>query len=137
MVGLEAGRGASGRPRAVARAVFEAGCVLLLLVWTLFPIYWLVTASVKTEVLLYRTPPAWWFTPVFDSYARVLFNIPFPRYFLNSLVVAAATTVGSVVLGALAAYGFARFTFRGARALRFFILLTRMVPRVALVIPTS
>ncbi|HEV8676856.1 MAG TPA: carbohydrate ABC transporter permease [Methylomirabilota bacterium] len=125
------GRTRGGR----GRTALVYACVAVILVWTLFPIYWLVTASLKTELLLYGTPPAWWFRPVLASYARVLFNIPFPSYFLNSLIVAAFTTVGSVVLGSLAAYGFARFTFRGSRALRFFILLTRMVPRVALVMP--
>ncbi|MBI2564029.1 MAG: carbohydrate ABC transporter permease [candidate division NC10 bacterium] len=110
-------------------------CVGTILIWTLFPIYWLVTASVKSEIVLYGTPPAWWFRPVLESYVRVLFNIPFPSYFLNSLIVAGATTVGSVILGSLAAYGFSRFTFWWSEGLRFFILLTRMIPRVALVMP--
>lgn len=117
------------------REVLKYLCVGIILVWTLFPIYWLVTASVKSEIVLYGTPPAWWFRPVLESYARVLFNIPFPSYFLNSLIVAGATTVGSVILGSLAAYGFSRFTFWWSEGLRFFILLTRMVPRVALVMP--
>jgi ABC-type glycerol-3-phosphate transport system permease component len=45
------------------------------------------------------------------------------------------TTVGSLVLGTLAGYGFSRVKFRGSEALRFLVLLTRMLPRMTLVVP--
>ena len=65
----------------------------------------------------------------------MLTNIPFLQYLTNSLVVAVGTTVGSLVLGILAGYGFARFRFRGSEAVRFLVLVTRMVPRTVLVVP--
>jgi len=119
------------RTRAVA-----TGLVLVpALAWTLFPIYWIAAASFKTELGLYARPPQWVFAPILDNYRRVLTNIPFVEYLTNSLVIAAGTTVGSLVLGTLAGYGFARFAFRGSAAVRFLVLVTRMAPRMVLVVP--
>jgi multiple sugar transport system permease protein len=121
----------TSRPRAVATALV----LMPVLMWTLFPIYWIATASFKTELGLYARPPQWLFPPMLDNYRNVLFNLPFLQYIGNSLVVALGTTVGSVGLGALAAYGFARYTFRGSGTLRFLVLIMRMVPRMVLVVP--
>jgi multiple sugar transport system permease protein len=117
------------------RAVLTGLALVPVLAWTLFPIYWIATASLKTELSLYAKPPEWLFAPVLDNYRRVLTNIPFLQYVTNSLVVAIGTTLGSLVLGVLAGYGFARFRFRGSDAVRFLVLVTRMAPRMALVVP--
>lgn len=119
----------------VVAAVPASVVVLAILAWTLIPLVWMLSASLKPGLLLYAKPPRWVFEPVFDSYRRVLFNIPFGRFFLNSLVIAVGTTLGGMVLGCLAGYGFSRYGFRGADAVRFLILATRMVPRIALVVP--
>jgi multiple sugar transport system permease protein len=117
------------------RVVLTAAALGPILAWSLFPIYWIATASLKTELSLYAKPPQWLFTPILDNYRRVLTNIPFLDYLTNSLVVAVGTTVGSLVLGTLAGYGFARFRFPGSEAVRFLVLVTRMAPRVVLVVP--
>ncbi len=117
--------------RAVLSGILVAGT----LAWTLIPLVWMLSASLKTELVLYLRPPRWIFPPVLDSYRQVLFQNPFGAYFVNSLVVAVGTTVGAMVLGCLAAYGFSRFVFRGAAIIKFLILLTRMIPRIALVVP--
>jgi multiple sugar transport system permease protein len=116
-------------------AVLTALALVPILAWTLFPIYWIATASFKTELSLYARPPQWLFSPILDNYRRVLTNIPFFEYLTNSLVIAAGTTVGSLVLGTLAGYGFARFAFPGSDAVRFLVLVTRMAPRMVLVVP--
>ena len=117
------------------RAVLTAVALVPVLVWTLFPIFWIATASFKTELSLYARPPQWLFSPILDNYRLVLSNIPFFQYLTNSLVIAIGTTVGSLVLGVLAGYGFARFRFRGSDAVRFLVLVTRMAPRIVLVVP--
>jgi len=117
------------------RAVLTGVALLPVLTWTLFPIYWITTASFKTELALYAKPPQWLFTPILDNYTRVLTNIPFFQYLKNSLVIAIGTTFGSLVLGTLAGYGFARFRFRASEAVRFLVLVTRMAPRMVLVVP--
>jgi len=99
------------------------------------PLAWMVSASLKTDFLIYARPPRWLFHPTFVSYHRVLYEIPFVRYFLNSLVVASGTTSRRAGPGEPRGVRFARFPFPGAGVVRFLILVTRMVPRVALVVP--
>jgi ABC-type glycerol-3-phosphate transport system permease component len=118
------------------RTTLTAVTLAPVLAWTLFPIFWITTASLKTERSLYARPPQWLlFSPILDNYRHVLNNIPFFQYLTNSLVIAIGTTVGSLVLGVLAGYGFARFQFRGSDAVRFLVLVTRMAPRIVLVVP--
>ena len=122
------------RPRRL-RATLTGLALVPVLAWTLFPIYWLAMASLKTELALYARPPQWLFTPMLDNYRRVLTNIPFVQYFKNSVVIAAGTTAGSLVLGTLAGYGFSRIRFRGSEVVRFLVLVMRMAPRMVLVVP--
>ena len=66
------------------RTALTAAALGPVLAWTLFPIYWITTASFKTELTLYARPPQWLFTPILDNYTRVLTNIPFMQYLKNS-----------------------------------------------------
>ena len=59
---------------------------------------------------------------------------PYGRYFLNSLAVASTTTLVSIVLAALAGYGFSRYRFRGATPLLMGMVATQMVPGILLLI---
>lgn len=58
-----------------------------------------------------------------------------PRRYLNSAIIGSISTFVTVVLGTLAAYGFSRFKLRGKDDLLFFILATRMLPPVVVIIP--
>lgn len=116
-------------------AILTGLALVPILAWTLFPIFWITTASFKTELALYAQPPQWLFSPILTNYRHVLTTIPFLRYLANSLVIAVGTTLGSVALGTLAGYGFARFRFWGSDTVRFLVLVTRMAPRMALVVP--
>ena len=59
----------------------------------------------------------------------------FPKQLRNSLIIAGVSTVFSVVLGVLAAYAFSRFKIPGEDDMLFFILSTRMLPPVVVIIP--
>ena len=65
---------------------------------------------------------------VFDS-------IPVAKYFLNSTIVALFTTIGQVIISALAGYGFARLKFKGSDILFFIIVLTMMIPPQVNIVP--
>ncbi len=58
-----------------------------------------------------------------------------PRRYINSVIIASASTVLTIILGTMAAYGFSRFKIRGKDDLLFFILSTRMLPPVVVIIP--
>lgn len=71
----------------------------------------------------------------FCAYNNVFHSIPVIRYFLNSLIVALSTTIGQVIISALAGYGFARLDFKGKDILFFIFILTMMVPSQVNIVP--
>jgi multiple sugar transport system permease protein len=109
---------------------------LLALLLVAFPFYWMVNTSLKPASEIFLSPPTFasanW---SLDAYSTVLTKRPVGRYFLNSLAVALGTTVLSVTLAALAAYGFTRFFPRGATPFIIFLLFTKMLPETLLIVP--
>ena len=71
----------------------------------------------------------------FCCYKNVFKSIPVIKYFLNSLIVALFTTIGQVIISALAGYSFARLKFKGSDILFFAILVTMMVPPQVNIVP--
>jgi multiple sugar transport system permease protein len=71
----------------------------------------------------------------FCAYKNVFESIPVAKYFLNSLIVALFTTIGQVLISALAGYGFARMKFKGSDILFYIILVTMMVPPQVNIVP--
>jgi ABC-type glycerol-3-phosphate transport system permease component len=105
-------------------------------IFALFPVYWVVITSLKPRSEIYtRTPDFWPSDPQWDQYPRVLGEGHVGRALLNSLIVAGATTVICLVVGAMAAYALARFRLPMRRALLMLVLMTQMFPLVVLVIP--
>ncbi|HEX6024055.1 MAG TPA: carbohydrate ABC transporter permease [Solirubrobacter sp.] len=105
-------------------------------VFALFPVYWVVITSLKPRREIYsRTPDFWPSDPQWDQYTFVLGEGHVGRALANSLIVAAATTVICLLVGAAAAYALARYRFPLKRALLMAVLMTQMFPLVVLVIP--
>lgn len=126
---------AAARPFAGFAAVLAA---CLFVGFALFPIYMIVTTSLKTDQQAFAWPPIWLFRPTLHSYYNALFvygGRSAGRYLFNSLVCTLASSAAAVFLGAMAAYGLARFRFRGNRDLAFFILSTRFAPPVGFIVP--
>ena len=71
----------------------------------------------------------------FCAYKNIFSSIPVAKYFLNSLIVAFFTTLGQVIISALAGYGFARLKFKGSDILFFVIVLTMMIPPQVNIVP--
>ena len=71
-----------------------------------------------------------------DGWRTVLGDSDFPRWFLNSMIVAGVTVVSNLVFCSLAGYAFARLRFRGSTALFLLILLTLIIPFQLTMIPT-
>ena len=113
-----------------------AALILTLIVW-LFPLYWIVTTSIKTRLDAFAYPPVWVFSPTIESYREtfVVSQSPMTRFLMNSILISLGTTVLSMVVGTAAAYSLARYQFRAKKHLIFWILSTRMAPAIAVVLP--
>src|SRR6185295_717955 len=110
--------------------------VILLIFVCLFPFLWMALSSIKTLRELYTVPPVWFpEVPTFANYMKVLFNSNIPRYFLNSTIISLGSTAIALALAIFAAYGFARFRFRGKGTFQAFILVGQLIPTAAIIVP--
>lgn len=121
-------------------ALLIMGLAYLLLVLTavtmLFPFYWMVATSFKTEARVFAFPPEWVPNPpILDNYRYIFAELPFTRYVLNSLKVSLLWTLGVVLSSSLAAYAFARVRFRGRDTLFMITLAALMIPGQITMIP--
>ncbi len=123
------------------------------LIFFLFPMYWLALTSIKPRTEVEARPPSFlpWvdFTPTFDNYVDVFYEdrpvigtgdeprelSEFPAHLFASVTITGFVTLAAVVAGTLAAYSFSRFRIRGEDDMMFFILSTRMLPAVVILIP--
>jgi multiple sugar transport system permease protein len=96
-----------------------------------------LTASLKTDLQIFARPPVFLFKPTFKNYHEVLLvgSLSQVRFMVNSLVATVLSTAIAVGFGAMAAYGLARFEFKGRKDLAFWILSTRMAPPIAFIVP--
>ncbi|MGD1973116.1 MAG: carbohydrate ABC transporter permease [Desulfobacterales bacterium] len=101
----------------------------------LFPPVVLFLTSIKADIDSLSFPPKWVFDPTLKNYVDILNTSPLVDYAINSLIVASLNTLLCLIVGSMAAYGLARFKFRGADNLAFWILSIRMMPPVAAIIP--
>jgi multiple sugar transport system permease protein len=106
--------------------------LLAALLFTLFPFYWMVSASLKDQAELLASPPHWLFRPTLDHYAEIFSDASVIHAIFNSLIVAGTTTALAVLLGTPAAYRLARFEFRGKKDLWFWFISNRMISPIVL-----
>jgi multiple sugar transport system permease protein len=119
----------------------------LVLAFFMFPLYWLVVSSFKIRGDVTLTPPTLipfvQFQPTFDNYIDILTTTkgnqtvasPFIGALGNSILIGGTATLVAVILGTLAAYAFSRFRIPGEGNILFFILSTRMLPPIVVIIP--
>jgi ABC-type glycerol-3-phosphate transport system permease component len=99
----------------------------------LFPIAWLFLGSLRppAEMLIVEWPSQL----TLENFVAVMNSFPIGRYLVNSLLVAVTSTLLSIVIGSIAAYGFIRYSFLGREFFKMFTLLMRMLPAIAVTIP--
>jgi len=140
----------SRKPLNVGRIVAWTVMIIVILV-TLFPFYWMLRTSLSTSVSLFRAPgrlgPV---DPTLGAYRRVLglsttaeaqaeggsgASVNFFLYLRNSVLFAVAATAGQVFFSALAAYAFARLRWPGRNVVFFVFLTALMVPPIFTALP--
>lgn len=110
--------------------------VAVVLAVMLFPIVWMVFASIRPTMETLSYPPVWLPRDVtFDAYRTLLTNSGEVRFFFNSYIIALLTAALSLLLGAPCAYGFSRFRIRGAEFILLALLALQMLPNVSVVLP--
>ncbi len=100
-----------------------------------FPIFWLGLTAFKTEMQAIAVPPEFFFTPTLDTFREIMGESHYLTYAKNSLI----TSVGSTLLGLLlalpAAYSMAFFQTRRTKDILVWMLSTKMMPAVGVLVP--
>jgi N,N'-diacetylchitobiose transport system permease protein len=121
--------------RALARAGYNAAAVLVLLV-TVFPIYWMVATGFKRGVDILSFEPRWLPIPgTLENYRAAIGKPHFLEDVRNSVIVVTVTVLVSLALAFLAALAAARYRFSGRALLIIMLIVVQMVPLEALIIP--
>ena len=127
------------------------GCLIILLIITVFPFLWMLRSSLMTNTELLAHPGTIWpKNPTFDAYRRVFgmttpeeslaqggagASINFWLYLRNSCIVASTVMVGQTLFSAMAAYAFSRLRWRGREVVFAIFLSALMVPAIFTAIP--
>lgn len=119
---------------------------IAIILYCLFPIIWLFLSSLKPKDELFDLPITYLAkNPTLDYYARILGltsddqflanRLPFMLYLRNSFFVAGFSVALVVFLSSVAGYGFSRMNFRGKKGLLLSLIITRMLPGPAIMLP--
>jgi multiple sugar transport system permease protein len=112
----------------------------LIFIWTVTPIFWMLSTSLKTPTAVFANPPEIIpSAPTLDSFRKVVSGTvgvtPIARFFLNSLITSCATVVFAAGFSLLSSYTLSRFRFSLKRAVLMGVLITQMFPIVVLLTP--
>ncbi|MEE6262334.1 ABC transporter permease [Plantactinospora sonchi] len=126
------GRRASSLVSGLGSGVALAG----LLAFVLGPMYWIAVTAFKSEGQVVMRGNDLWPTPwTLEQFSALFSNQPFGRWYLNTVLVSAASTVVALVCAVLAGYALARLRFRGAQGFTVTVLITYVMPGALLFIP--
>lgn len=120
----------------VISRIFIYLVLFIILTFTFFPIFWMISTSFKPNSEAFNVPPSW--IPVsftLESYIKQITDRGgFLVFFKNGLIVSVSVTIVTIILAILSGYSFSRFRFSGQKAIFLLILATQMFPYVAIVI---
>ncbi len=119
----------------------------LVLLFFLFPIFWIFLMSFQTNEDILRIPPSPFFTPTLENYIALIsgklstvagdLDIAFMRNLWNSVLLSSLSVGVALILGVPAAYAFARFKFRLGENIAFTLLSFRFAPPLLVLLPLS
>src|SRR5437867_7760656 len=139
MIGIkETRRIGLGGSYAASRAVAKYGLLAAFALFFLFPLYWLLLTSLKTQADQFSMPPVWWTGKLTLEYYRgILLESSMRDLAYNSALICLGSTLLSLVAGTMGAYSLSRFRlpFRLNHHLSLWILSTRMFPPIVSIVP--
>lgn len=124
------------RRRRLVKSLVVTALLLVVIVLMLFPFGWMLSTAMKPPEEVFTATPRWMpLNPTWRNFDNIINNTPFPRYFLNSVVIASVTMVLALVVTIFAGYALSRYHFRGKRVFSLWLLVSQMFPPMLLVIP--
>ena len=121
--------------------------IALVLVFFLFPIFWILLMSFQTNETILRIPPSIVFQPIIDNYTALItgqlrtaagsLQLNFMQNLWNSVLLSVFSVLLSLLLGVPAAYAFARFKFRLGEDIAFTLLSFRFAPALLVLLPLA
>jgi len=121
--------------------------IALVLIFFLFPIFWIFLMSFQTNEDILRIPPSLFFSPTLANYEALItgkltsasgtLDIAFMKNLWNSVLLSALSVAIALLLGEPAAYAFARFKFRLSEDIAFTLLSFRFAPPLLVLLPLS
>jgi multiple sugar transport system permease protein len=122
--------------RSVSRSLTYIVLVIVAFLF-IFPFLWMLFTSLKTTEQVFEWPPRLLPKPItFGAYDEVWTLWPFPRYYLNSIIISIAVTAVSLFFCSLAGFAFAHYQFRGKQSWFIYLLISMMFPFQVRMIPT-
>lgn len=114
--------------------------IVTLTAWTIasllfFPVFWMFLTGFKSEIEAIATPPKLFFSPTLEGYIAVHERADYLRYAGNSIVISVGSTLATLFLGIPAAYAMAFFPSRRTRGTLLWMLSTKMLPAVGVLVP--
>ncbi len=121
--------------------------ILLVILFFMFPIFWIVLMSFQTNETILRIPPSFIFEPTFDNYRALItgkletnaasLDIAFMRNMGNSVLLSVGAVLLALILGVPAAYSFARHKTRFSEDIAFTLLSFRFAPPLLVLLPLT
>ena len=115
--------------------VLGKGAVILYLLFLYFPIYWMLTMAFKRRVDITTLPPKIFFTPVTSNFEWLFTHRDLLEPMSRSLFVTVVSVGIALLLGTMIAYALSRYEWPRQQDIEFWIISTRMLPPVAVIIP--
>ena len=122
---------------AVLRRVLLYIVLILIAVIMVVPFLWMLSTSLKTQYDAVEIPPVWIPDPPrWENYVKLFTEQPMFQFMLNTIKIVFFVVLGQLFFSSLAAYSFARISFKGRNVVFFFYIATLMVPGQVTMIPT-
>jgi multiple sugar transport system permease protein len=121
----------AARRKKLSRLVIVYTLLTLVALFIVIPFYWMILTSLKTAQQIDRIPPLLFLKPgdwQFRNFALALQAAPYARFMLNTVIVAAISTTGTIITTVLAAFAFARINFKGRDVIFMLLISSMMIP---------
>jgi multiple sugar transport system permease protein len=131
----------------ILERILRGLAISLVIVFFMFPLFWILMMSFQTNETILRIPPSLNFTPSLENYRALItgkletqsgtLDIAFMRNLGNSVFLSTASVAISLLLGVPAAYAFARHKFKGSEDIAFTLLSFRFAPPLLVLLPLT